>query len=88
MKKNDEQVSNNLAFKVLGRRGERVLRQVELRQNEEVRKEGKVILKEVEELRDRGMFHQRGEKRGYRSPGSSPPAGRRVGGRWVENGKN
>ena len=44
---NDEQ-STNLCWKVLGRRGERVLRQVELRQGEMVSTEGKVVLRPTE----------------------------------------
>lgn len=78
---NDEQ-SKNLCWKVLGRRGERVLRQVELRQGEMISTEGKVILSPAEEqggTGERGQM-QRREKRPH-SPGSTPPArgGRRFG---------
>ena len=37
--------AKNLCWKVLGRRGERVLRQVELRQGEMISTEGKVVLR-------------------------------------------
>ena len=37
--------SKNLCWKVLGRRGERVLRQVEIRQDEMINTEGKVVLR-------------------------------------------
>ena len=39
--RNHDQVSKNIFFKVLGKRGDRVLWQVELRQNEKVTEEGK-----------------------------------------------
>ena len=79
------EISKNLVHKVLGRRGERVLRQVELRQTEMVSEEGRVVLREQGEGRGERGSQQRGEKRGNRSPGSSPPARRRVGGRWEDS---
>ena len=43
----DEQ-AKNLCHKVIGKRGERVLRLVELRQNEFINQEGKVVLRDKE----------------------------------------
>ena len=73
----DEQ-SKNLCHKVLGRRGERVIRVVEMREDEMINEEGKVVLKE-----ERNRGDQERNKRS-RSPGSTPPARRpvRAGGRF------
>ena len=74
-------------MKVLGRRGERVLRQVELRESEEVNQEGKVVLigRGLDRAAEGNSSVRRGEKRSQRSPGNSPPARRRVAGRWVDS---
>ena len=58
---NDEQ-SKNFCWKVLGRRGERVLRQVELRQGEIVNMEGKVVLRPAGDQEGTGGGRQMGEK--------------------------
>ena len=72
-----EQVTKNLVYKVLGRRGERVLRQVEMREGETVNEQGRVVTQEVAEQQSREQ-----RKRGAsRSPGHSPPARRGFGGR-------
>ena len=67
MERNHQEVSKNLCWKVLGRRGERVLRQVELRQDEMISTEGKVV------RRSSGVQELQRDKRA-RSPGSTPPA--------------
>ena len=73
-----EEKSKNLCHKVLGRRGERVIRVVEMREEEMINEEGKVVLKE-----ERNRGDQERNKRS-RSPGSTPPARRsvRAGGRF------
>ena len=38
-----DEVSKNLLWKVVGRRGERMLRQYELQDNEEINREGRVV---------------------------------------------
>ena len=63
-----EEKSKNLVHKVLGRRGERVLRQVELRPGEIVSQDGRVMMEGEEEGRKR--------KRQNSGPGQSPPARR------------
>ena len=68
---NDEQ-SKNLCWKVIGRRGERVLRQVELRHEEMVNTEGKVVLKSQEG--SPGQRQRQWAEKRPRSPGSTPPA--------------
>ena len=62
-----QEQSKNLCWKVIGRRGERVMRQVEIRQDEMINTEGKVV------LRSSGTQKLQREKR-PRSPGSTPPA--------------
>ena len=84
--RNSEQVSKNLVYKVLGRRGERVFRQVELRERETVNTEGRVVMLEQEVGRD-SSSPRRGEKRTQRSPGNSPPARRAFGGRRGTTGE-
>lgn len=71
----DEQ-TKNLCWKVLGRRGERVLRQVEMRREEIINGEGRVV------LRGQGTDGQGRGDRDKRplSPGNTPPA--RRGGRF------
>ena len=80
--RNTEEQAKNLGWKVLGRRGERILRQIELRQGEIINTEGKVVLRTGEgQDMARGLGQMlRGEKRPH-SPGSTPPArgGRRFG---------
>ena len=77
LERSSEMISKNLCHKVLGRRGERVLRQVELRENETVSDSGRVVNKE--EMRSQDTEQR---KRALsRSPGSSPPARRGFGGR-------
>ena len=78
-----EEQSKNLCHKVLGRRGERVIRVVEMREEEMINEEGKVVLKEERNREDTHPRDQERNKRG-RSPGSTPPARRtvRVGGRF------
>ena len=71
-----EEQSKNLVHKVLGRRGERVLRQVELRPGEVISQEGRVMMEGEEDGRKR--------KRQNSAPGQSPPARRvRAGRRFV-----
>ena len=53
-----EDQAKNLAHKVLGRRGERILRQVELRPEESVSQEGKVVVAGREERQEK-----RGDKK-------------------------
>ena len=77
LERSPEKISKNLVHKVLGRRGERVLRQVELRDREMVNEQGKVV--DIEQGED---FRTNMGKRGAtRSPGNSPPSRRRFGGR-------
>ena len=64
-----EDQSKNLVHKVLGKRGERVLRQVQLRPGEVINEEGKVILEGEEEGRKRKRQN---------SPQGISPAARRV----------
>ena len=73
--RNTEEQAKNLGWKVLGRRGERILRQIELRQGEIINTEGKVVLRTGEgQDMARGLGQMlRGEKRPH-SPGSTPPA--------------
>ena len=68
---NDEQ-SKNLCWKVIGRRGERVLRQVELRHDEMVNTEGKVVLKSQEG--SPGQRQRQWAEKRPRSQGSTPSA--------------
>jgi len=72
-----EQVSKNLVHKVLGRRGERVLRQVELRENEAVNDQGRVVPQDLASAQDR----ENRKRAASRSPGQSPSARRGFGGR-------
>ena len=78
----DEQ-SKNLCHKVIGRRGERILRVVELRENEFINQEGKVVMRDQEVRAAQYRGQERGKKRSpSRSPGTSPPSrrsGRRFG---------
>jgi hypothetical protein len=60
-----EEISKNLCWKILGKKGERVMRQLEMRQDEVINGEGKVV--------PRGQGER--EKRPH-SPGNSPPAKR------------
>ena len=46
LERSSDMISKNLCHKVIGRRGERVLRQVEMRENEAVNEAGKVVNKE------------------------------------------
>ena len=71
-----DQISKNLVHKVLGRRGERVLRQVELRDKERVNELGRVVL--AEDPRVQGTNQQK--RAASRSPGHTPPARRGFGG--------
>ena len=48
LSRNSDEVSKNLVSKVLGRRGERVLRVVEMRQEENINKQGRVVRKGME----------------------------------------
>ena len=76
LSRTNDEVSKNLCWKVLGKKGERVLRQLDMRQDEVINMEGKVVLRGQENTQRRGGDR---EKR-LRSPGSTPPAMR--GGRW------
>ena len=67
-----EEQSKNLCHKVFSRRGEMAIRVVEMREEEMINKDGKVVLKEVV-----NREQQERAKRG-RSPGSTPPARRPV----------
>ena len=88
LERTTDQISKNLVHKVLGRRGERIFRQVELRDNEKVNEEGRVVFLEQGLGREgEGRYQRRGEKRGNRSPGTSPPARRVFGGRRGEAGE-
>ena len=60
-----DESSKNLCWKILGKKGERVMRQLEMRQDEVINGEGKVV--------PRGQGER--EKRPH-SPGNSPPAKR------------
>ena len=62
--------SKNLVHKVLGRRGERVLRQVELRTGEIISPEGRVVVEGEEEGR------KRKRQNSSQGTGQSPPARR------------
>ena len=64
--------SKNLVHKVLGRRGERVLEQVELRIGETINTEGKVVMEGDEEGR------KRKRQNSSQGSGQSPPARRVV----------
>ena len=74
--RSDDQISKDLVHKVLGRRGERVLRQVELRDKETVNELGKVVLMED----SRGQEADQRKRAASRSPGQTPPARRGFGG--------
>ena len=82
LRRTREEVSKNLVSKVLGRRGERVLRLVELRQDETINEQGRVVRKGTEgtEMGQRNSLAETGHKR-QSSPGISPPARRRWAGR-------
>ena len=73
----DEQ-AKNLCHKVIGKKGERVLRVLELRQDEIINQEGRVILRGQERNSPtQSREQERGQKRSpNRSPGVSPPARR------------
>jgi hypothetical protein len=84
-----EEQAKNLCHKVLGRRGERVIRVVELREWEMISGEGKVIHKEESDRgtnqptgqeRSRGATQSTGQesRKRSRSPGTTPPARRTV----------
>ena len=84
-----EEISKNLAWKVIGRRGERTLRQVELWEEEEVTLEGKVKRREEQQ---EGQWEAARKRRrggsGSKSPGSTRAAKTaRFGGRGLEAGR-
>ena len=58
-----------MVSKVIGRRGERVLRVVEMRQDEELSEEGRVMRKGTTGTEENRIEHH---KRKDRSPGGSP----------------
>ena len=72
-----EEQAKNLCHKVLGRRGERVMRVVEMKEDEVINEVGKVVPREERQHRDQG-------RKRSRSSGATPPARRtaRVGGRF------
>ena len=43
-KQSNDEVAKNLVWKVMGRRGAKILRQNELQHNEEINEEGRVVL--------------------------------------------
>ena len=77
LERTSDQVSKNLVHKVLGRRGERILRQVELRENEVVNDQGRVVTQDLAAAQDR----ENRKRAASRSPGQSPSARRGFGGR-------
>ena len=77
----DEQ-SKNLCHKVIGKRGERVLRVLELREDEIIDQEG-----QSRNSKGQSREEERGKKRSpSRSPGATPPA-RRSGRRFGSRGR-
>ena len=71
-----EEMEDRKAWKVVGKRGEKVIRMVKLYQDEEVMESGRVQCMEEEE----GSRQRRGEetrKRGRRASGSKSPSSRR-----------
>ena len=72
-----EEQAKNWCHKVLGRRGERVIRVVELREGEMISREGKVILKDERSRGATQSTDQESRKRSH-SPGTTPPARRPV----------
>ena len=75
--RSDEQVSKNLANKVIGKRGERVLRLVELRRNEEINEAGRVVKVGAAASGPRQESGTSGVSNKWpRSPGYTPEANR------------
>ena len=68
-----EEVSKNLVSKVLGRRGERVLRLVEMRQDEIIYEQARVVRRGSEGTE---FGEERGHKRQHSPAGNTPPARR------------
>ena len=85
LQRSSDEQSKNLCHKVIGKRGERVLRVVELREREFINQEGKVVMMDQDQEGFRAAQSRdqlRGKKRSpSRSPGTSPPA-RRAGRRF------
>ena len=77
LKRSGDQVAKNLVNKVLGRRGERVLRVVEMREDEEINETGRVVRKGTTWVRGPNPTTQKRGREGVSSPGRSPPATRR-----------
>ena len=76
LNRNREEAEKNLVWKVVGRRGERILRQYELREDEKINEEGRVVRKDFETV-------NRGGKRPLRQQtGHSPLAQRKKTGRF------
>ena len=61
-------ISKNLVWKVVGRRGERMLRQYELRDGEEISEEGRVVRRKYETSQDRTSKRQLSPQTGHSLP--------------------
>ena len=71
LRRSPDDISKNLAWKVVGRRGERMLRQYELRDGEEINEDGRVVRRRDETSQDRTSKRPLSPHTGH-----SPPARR------------
>ena len=68
LKRSNDEVAKNLAWKVLGRRGERILRQCEMEEDEEINEEGRVVRKTEEDRENPARKRNRSPQSGQTPP--------------------